>query len=75
MVRCIVPSMQDGNGLMGWMDVMCVICVAMNLLVSLGTGSSSIVGQKAPTQPAASPGWDANALGSSGKSEHGRRGR
>ena len=31
MVRCIVPSMQDGNGLMGWMDVICVICVAMNL--------------------------------------------
>ena len=44
-----------------------VICV-----VSLGTGrvphpSSSRVGQKAPTQPAASPGWDAEAaLGSGG---------
>ena len=30
-------------------------------VVSLGTGSSSIVGQKAPTQPAASSGWDAEA--------------
>ena len=39
-----------------------VICVVS--LVSLGTGrvphpSSSRVGQKAPTQPAASPGWEA----------------
>ena len=48
--------MEDGNGLMRGMDAICVICV-----VSLWTGSSSIVGQNAPTQPAASSGWDAEA--------------
>ena len=47
----------------GWMRfVWFVLCDELVIsVVSLWTGSSSIVGQKAPTQPAASSGWDAEA--------------